>query len=159
MGATDLQPLSPLEEAAWRALARALIVLPRALDADLVHAQRMTINEYGVLTNLSEAPGRRLRMSELASGRNLTPAGMTRLVDRLVAEGLVERTKCAEDGRVSFAVLTDAGFQRLEEAYPSHLASVRARVMEHVGPDEMAVLHRIMFKITQAAEGCPAKDS
>jgi DNA-binding MarR family transcriptional regulator len=157
MGATNLKPLSPPEEVAWRALARAVIVLPRALEADLMAAQHMSLSEYGVLTNLSEAPYRRLRMSELASGRNLTPAGMTRIVDRLVAEGLVERIKCEEDGRGAFAVLTDAGFRRLEEAYPSHLASVRARVMEHVDPGDLAALERIMSKIVETSEDCPQK--
>ncbi|GAA4562489.1 MarR family winged helix-turn-helix transcriptional regulator [Planotetraspora kaengkrachanensis] len=151
MAATHLQPLSADEEAAWRALAHALIVLPRALDAELVAGHGMSLSEYGVLVQLSEVPHRQLRMSELASMSSFTPAGMTRIVDRLVAQGFVERRKCAADGRGSFAVLTDAGFRHLETAYPAHLASVRRHVMDHIDPGDLDAFMRIMSKVSESA--------
>ncbi|GII31536.1 MarR family winged helix-turn-helix transcriptional regulator [Planotetraspora mira] len=149
MAATHPQPLSAQEEAAWRALAQAMVVLPRALDADLMASHGMSVSEYGVLVQLSEAPDRQLRMSELASVRSFTPAGMTRIVDRLAAHGFVERRKCAEDGRGSFAVLTEAGFRRLEDAYPSHLASVRRHVIDHVDPADLDAFIRALSHIRE----------
>jgi DNA-binding MarR family transcriptional regulator len=125
-------PLSADERAFWLAFHRALIVVPRALDADLVARQRMSLSEYSVLMHLSETPERKLRMTELATRCDLSLSGMTRLVSRLAVEGLVRRTKTDLDGRGAFAVLTDDGFTRLKEAYPDHLASVRRVVMDHL---------------------------
>jgi len=127
-----LQPLSPEEEAVVRAIGRAIIVLPRAIDADLTREQGLTLNEYSVLMQLSEAPGRLLRMSELAAACAVSLSGMTRIVGRLEGDGLVERVQCQEDARGSNAVLTDAGFARLERAYPTHLASTRRHVVDHL---------------------------
>ncbi|MDN3354044.1 MarR family transcriptional regulator [Actinomadura sp. DC4] len=126
------QPLNPDEEAVARALGRAIIVLPRAIDADLTREQHLTLNEYSVLMHLSEAPERRLRMSELAGVCDVSLSGMTRIVGRLEADGLVERVQCPEDARGSNAVLTDAGLARLENAYPTHLASTRRHIMDHL---------------------------
>ncbi|GAA4590243.1 MarR family transcriptional regulator [Planotetraspora phitsanulokensis] len=153
MAATDVQPLSAGEETAWRALAHALVLLPRALDADLIAGHGMSLSEYGVLVQLSEAPDRQLRMSELAMMSSFTPAGMTRIVDRLVAQGFVERRKCAADGRGSFAVLTDAGLRRLENAYPTHLASARRHVMDHIDPADLDAFVRIMSAVSKSAAG------
>lgn len=104
--ATD--PLSTEEEAFLRAGSRALTV-PRALDADLVSGQGMSLSEYTALMHLSEAPGRTLRMSDLASACALSLSGMSRIVDRLDAQGMVERQRSTCDRRDLNAVLTDAG--------------------------------------------------
>ena len=137
-------PLDPAEEAAWRAIARAMIAVPRALDADMIAEQDMTMGEYFVLMNLSEAEGRRLRMTQLAQRGSLSPSRMSRLVDDLVRRGWVERAKCDSDGRSSFAVLTVDGFARLEAAYPTHLASVRRNVVDHLaGIDLSALAHAV----------------
>lgn len=125
------QPLDQEEEAAFRALARAMIILPRVLDADLVREQNLPLSEYLALMHLSEAPDRMLRMSDLAADCNLSLSGMTRIVTRLEAESFVERVTCPQDGRGSNAVLTDLGLSRLQEAYPTHLASVRRHVVDH----------------------------
>ncbi|MGI5147785.1 MarR family winged helix-turn-helix transcriptional regulator [Plantactinospora sp. CA-294935] len=127
-----LPPLSSEEEAVVRALGRAIIVVPRALDADLTREQHLSINEYGALMHLSEAPDRRMRMNELATACDLSLSGMTRIVTRLEQQGFIERIRCAEDARGWNAVLTDAGLARLEAAYPTHLASVRRHVVDHL---------------------------
>jgi DNA-binding MarR family transcriptional regulator len=127
----EIEPLTPAQERAWRALARALITVPRAMDADLEREQRMTMAEYFVLMNLSEAPDRALRMSELAARGGLSPSRISRLVDTLAADGLVRREPDENDRRVQIAVLTDEGMDRLVRAYPSHLASVRRHVVDH----------------------------
>jgi DNA-binding MarR family transcriptional regulator len=128
----ELVPLSAEEEAFVRAFARALITVPRALDADLLQEQRMSVNEYTTLMHLSEAPDRRLRMSDLAAANALSLSGMTRIMNRLEGLGLVQRERCASDGRGFNAVLTDAGLERLRQAWPTHLNSVRRHVLDHL---------------------------
>ena len=125
-------PLSVEEEAFLRAWARAALTVPRALDADLLAGQGMSLSEYTALMHLSEAPARSLRMSDLASACALSLSGMSRVVSRLEAQGLVERERAADDGRGLNAVLTDDGLDRLRRAWPTHLASVRRRMMDHL---------------------------
>jgi DNA-binding MarR family transcriptional regulator len=94
--------------------------------------------------HLSEAPNRRMRMSELAATANLSLSGMTRIVTRLENQGLIERTRCDEDARGWNAVLTDAGLARLEEAWPAHLASARRHVFDHLeGADLIQLIHAL----------------
>src|SRR5262249_56647303 len=80
---TEIAPLTPQEEAAWRALARAVLVIPRVLDAELLESEGLNLTEYNVLMNLSEAPDRSMRMSELANFISITISGLTRAVERL----------------------------------------------------------------------------
>jgi DNA-binding MarR family transcriptional regulator len=126
------QPLTRDEEAVVRALGRVMLVIPRVMDADLMREQRLPFSEYGTLMHLSEAPHRRMRMSELAAACDLSLSGMTRIVTRLETRGLVERVKCEEDARGLNAVLTDAGLARLEQAWPTHLASVRRHIFDNL---------------------------
>lgn len=125
-------PLSPQEEAVMRALGRFLLVMPRALDADLMREQRMSASEYSVLRHLSETPGQMMRMSELATACDMSLSGMTRLAAKLESLGHLRRTRCVEDARGANAVLTEKGLARLEEAWPTHLASVRRHIFEHL---------------------------
>ncbi|GAB2867549.1 hypothetical protein GCM10027176_81570 [Actinoallomurus bryophytorum] len=148
--ASPQKPLSPDEEAVARAIGRAIIVVPRAIDADLMREQRLTLNEYAALMHLSEAPDRHLRMSELAAECDVSLSGMTRIVGRLEADRLVERVQCAEDARGSNAVLTDLGLARLEEAYPTHLASVRRHVMDHLGEIDLVRLAAALRRFATA---------
>jgi DNA-binding MarR family transcriptional regulator len=130
------EPLSEREQAFLRAFARALMTVPRELDADLMREQGMSATEYFTLMHLSEVPDRSLRMSDLATAAGLSVSGMTRIVQRLEEQGFVRREKSACDGRSWIALLTDAGLQRLTQAWPSHLASVRRHVTDHlVGVD------------------------
>lgn len=126
------RPLNDEEEATFRALMRVLVVLPRALDADLVREQHISLSEYVALMHLSEASDRKMRMSELAAACDLSLSGMTRIISRLEGEGFVDRIRCSQDARGSNAVLTDRGFARLQQAYPTHLASVRRHVIDHL---------------------------
>jgi DNA-binding MarR family transcriptional regulator len=125
-------PLTAEEEAFVRAFGRAIITVPRAVDADLLHEQGMSLSEYTVLMHLSEAPGQRLRMGDLASRCALSLSGMTRIVGRLESHGAVRRERCCSDGRGWNAVLTDTGLNRLRRAWPAHLASVRRHMIDHL---------------------------
>lgn len=134
------EPLNPDEREFWLAFVRALIVVPRLLDADLMVGQQLSMTEYSVLMHLSETPERRLRMTDLAGRCAVSLSGMTRIVARLIADGYVRRVRSGEDARGAFAVLTDAGFARLEAAYPEHLASVRRHVIDHLDGFDLRML-------------------
>ena len=128
----ELIPLDAVEEPTWRALARFFVVAPRLLDEDLQRGAHMSLSAYTILLHLSEAPGRALRMTELANRAYLSGSRTTRLVDELIADGLVAKERNAEDGRGFDVTLTDEGLAALQRAYPVHLRSVRARVLDHV---------------------------
>jgi DNA-binding MarR family transcriptional regulator len=156
-GNRAVPPLAPSEEAAWRALGRAVVVIPRVLDSDLIESDGLTMTEYTVLMNLSEAPDGSLRMSDLANYVSITVSGLTRVVGRLSSHGLVERARSPTDGRGQFAVLTPAGLARLERAWPSHLASVRRRVLDHLGGIDLAAFADAISSIADADRGPPVR--
>jgi DNA-binding MarR family transcriptional regulator len=150
--AAEPQPLTPAEDAAWRALTRVIVALPRIMDADLLARAKLTLNEYLVLMFLSEAPGRALRMSELADAILISFSGLTRLIERLERDDSVRREKIEQDGRGSRAVLTDNGLARLKAAWPAHLESVRRIVMEHLGEVDLpALTHALTDMIDENA--------
>ncbi|MEV7996686.1 MarR family transcriptional regulator, partial [Streptomyces sp. NPDC086077] len=128
----ELRPLTPDEEAVVRSLGRIVYSLPRALDADMIREQRLSLTEYLALVNLSEAPDRQLRMGDLAETCEMSLSGMTRLAGRLESQGLIRRVRSEQDARGWNAILTDAGLARLEEAYPTNLASVRRHFLDHL---------------------------
>ncbi|WP_260148833.1 MarR family winged helix-turn-helix transcriptional regulator [Streptomyces sp. PanSC9] len=99
---------------------------------------------------MSEAPGSRMRMSELAEVCNLTLSGMTRVVIRLEKQGFVQRVRCEEDLRGWNAVLTEAGLARLREAWPAHLASVRRRILDNLAGCDLAQLASALRHIAKA---------
>jgi DNA-binding MarR family transcriptional regulator len=147
-------PLSDAERAFWMAFTRALIVVPRVLDAELIAEQHLSMTEYVVLMHLSEAADRRLRMSELAGRCALSLSGMSRVVSRLAVDGLVRRVRAGDDARGAFAVLTDAGLARLEAAYPDHLASVRRHVIDHLEGLDVGALTEALSRF---ATGTPCE--
>jgi DNA-binding MarR family transcriptional regulator len=150
-------PLTPDEELAWRALARAVLVIPRVLGGELLEAQGLDLTEYSVLMNLSEQPDRSMRMSELANVVSITVSGLTRVIERLTRQGLVERVKAEADGRGQLAVLTPAGLARLEKAYPTHLAGVREHVMDHLVGIDLVALAEALASIAAAEIGPPVR--
>jgi DNA-binding MarR family transcriptional regulator len=119
---------------------RALFVLPRVLDADLLASSGLNSTDYGVLALLSEEPTRSMRMSELASWSALSASGLTRVVERLARQGFVERHRSEQDGRGQVARLTDVGLSRLEQAYPHHVESVRRRILDHFDAVDLVAL-------------------
>ena len=126
------QPLNPDEEAVVRSLNRLIYAMPRAMDAEMVREQRLPLIDYLALMNLSEAPSRKLRISELATACEMSLSGISRLVHKLESQGCVQRIRSEQDARGWNAVLTDAGFARLSEAWPAHLAAVRRHFLDHL---------------------------
>jgi DNA-binding MarR family transcriptional regulator len=149
---TKVDPLNMTEEAFWRALMRVVLALPRRLDSDLVRAMGITANEYTTLMCLSEAPGRELRMADLAHAAALSASRMTRLVDDLQTRGLVSKQASSEDGRGNVAKLTPAGLAKLKKAWPAHLSSVRDRVFDHVDPTTVAKAAQALSEIAARLE-------
>jgi DNA-binding MarR family transcriptional regulator len=123
----------------------------RELDAELDAAHGLPLTSYDVLIYLRSAPDRRLRMAELADSVLLSRSGVTRLVDRLVREGLIVRDTCESDGRGSFAVLTDKGEELLARARPTHLAGVRERFLRHFTEEELETLGRYWERVLPGA--------
>jgi DNA-binding MarR family transcriptional regulator len=144
--------LAPAELGAWRGFLRAHSVLVKALDAELQAAHGLPLSSYEVLITLRAAPDKRLRMAELADRVILSRSGMTRLVDRLEREGLLERDRCSSDARGFFAVLTPKGEELLVTARATHLDGVRERFLAQFDPDELATLARWWDRLTPGAE-------
>jgi DNA-binding MarR family transcriptional regulator len=149
--ALQTQELSATELGAWRGMLRVHAALVRELDAELDAAHDLPLSSYDVLIYLRSAPDKRLRMAELADSVLLSRSGVTRLVDRLVREGLIVRDTCESDGRGSFAVLTTKGEELLARARPTHLAGVRERFLRHFGEDELRTLARFWERVVPGA--------
>ncbi|MBV9098300.1 MAG: MarR family transcriptional regulator [Frankiaceae bacterium] len=145
---TTTRTLDDREMAAFHALIRAHARVVRMLEAELETEQGLSLPAYEVLAHLSEAPDRRRRMTELASFAILTPSGLTRLVDKLVRDGLVERQRCGTDARVVYAALTEAGFTRLVAAYPTHLRGVREHLVDRLSSDQLDAIAQALGPFT-----------
>jgi DNA-binding MarR family transcriptional regulator len=143
-------PLSAEEEAMLRALSRVMSRLARVVDADMVREQHLPLSEYTTLQVLSEAPGRQMRMNELATACNLSLSGISRIVQRLESLGFVQRVRCVDDARGFNAVLTDAGLLRLQQAWPSNLASVRRHIFAHLDGIDLTQVRRALERIADA---------
>lgn len=128
---------------AWRSFLRAHATITRVLESELVAEQDLSLAAYDVLVQLAEAPGRRLRMTELADAVLLSRSGVTRLVDRMERAGLVARNRVAGDGRGVAAELTEQGFQRLRTASRTHLAGVLRHFVARLDHDDLRALERI----------------
>lgn len=122
------------------------------MDDELQVAHGLALADYDVLVQLSEAPDESLRMSELAGRLQLSPSGLTRRVDSLTRRDLVARRACSSDGRGSFAVLTPAGRDLLEEAAPTHVAGVRNYVIDALSGPALERLGAGLAEITHALD-------
>jgi DNA-binding MarR family transcriptional regulator len=143
---------------AWIALLRTHAATTRALSGQLVADHGLTINDYEALLRLARAEERRMRRVDLAEALLLTASGVTRLLDGLESAGLVERATCASDRRVVYAVLTDAGWEKLKEASESHLGQVwelfDGRYEEHELAHLAELLGRLPGGDAAVAEAC-----
>lgn len=125
--------------------------LTKALDANLEAVHGLPLSHYDVLVQVSNAPDQRMRMCELADGVLLSRSGLTRLVDRMAKDGLLERCACEDDARGSFACLTPAGRARLDEARPTHLSAVRELFLQTFTDDELAQLAGLWQRVLPAS--------
>ena len=136
--------------AAWSTFLRAHARVVRELERELQADQDLALTDYDVLVQLAAADERRLRMSELADRLLLSRSGVTRLVDRLVVDGLVERVMCESDRRGQWAALTEAGYARLRRASPTHLRGVATHFLDRLSPDDLVSLERMLANLLDA---------
>ncbi|HEY0443321.1 MAG TPA: MarR family transcriptional regulator [Candidatus Limnocylindrales bacterium] len=137
----------------WRAFLQAHARLFRRLDEELRDEHDISLPEYDALLQIAQAPDRRLRMSHLADRVLLSKSGVTRLIDRLVADGFVERTQCTHDARGAEASLTAAGLVRLREAASTHLRGIERYFLAAVGSDDLGTVARSMESVSRAISG------
>jgi DNA-binding MarR family transcriptional regulator len=132
--------LDERELRAWRGLLKVHTAMVKALDADLEAQHGLQLSTYEVLMRVADEENERMRMCDLASSVLLSRSGLTRLVDRLAKEGLVERVACSDDARGAYAKLTPAGREKLAAARVTHLAGVRAFFLERFDERELELL-------------------
>src|SRR3954447_22629782 len=136
----DEEALTLGELRVWRGLLRAQACLAKRIDAELDSQHGLPMTSYEVLLRLEEASGGRMRMCDLAEQAQLSRSGLTRLVDRLERDGLLERCSCSHDARGAYACLTDAGRTRLQEARVTHRAALRAAFFSRFSEEELSLL-------------------
>ncbi len=137
----------------WRAFIQTHARLLHKLDEELQAAHRLSLAEYDALLQLANAPDRRLRMSVLADRVLLSRSGITRLVDRLEADGMVERFACPTDARGSMASITHLGVTRLRAASKTHLDGVRRYFLDVIASEDQAVMRRSLERVADGLTG------
>jgi len=151
--AAGLERLDRRDLRAWGGFLQAHARIVRRLDAEMRAAHGLSLSAYEVLLHLGFAPERSLKMCDLAAATVLSPSGVTRAVDRLVAAGLVERRACEADHRVTYARLTDGGLELLREARPTHLAGVRDAFLGQLSRAEVETLGAVWERLGAGISG------
>jgi DNA-binding MarR family transcriptional regulator len=142
------------EQRTWQAWLGAVRLLDEALDRQLQRDAGMPHAYYGILTTLSAAPDRTMRMSDLASGSNASQSRLSHAVSRLEEAGWVRRERCERDKRVVYAVLTDDGMDVLRAAAPGHVAAVREHLFDQLTAEQVGQLGEICQAMLTRLAGC-----
>jgi DNA-binding MarR family transcriptional regulator len=138
---------------AWANFLRAHSAVTRGLNADLAQMHGLTINDYEVLLHLAQAEERALRRVDLAERLVLTASGITRLLEGLERAGYVVKRPCPSDARVTYAVLTDEGLEKLREASETHFAGVHDLFEDRFTETELETLGSLLARLTDGTEG------
>lgn len=141
--------LNEQEAYAWRGYRRMRALLDLELTRDLMRASGLSDADYDVLSNVSETPGQRLRLSQLASGMLWSKSRLSHHITRMQQRGLVDREECADDGRGSVITLTPAGLRAIEQAAPRHVASVRRNMIDLLTAEEIATLGKLSHRVVE----------
>jgi DNA-binding MarR family transcriptional regulator len=136
--------------AVWRAFLQTYAVVLRALEREMKEEQHLPLTWYDVLAWLSRAPEGQLRMQTLSNSVVLSRSGITRLVDRMVSAGLVERQLCPDDRRGWYAVITAKGRDVFARAEPGHLRGIQEHFLSYLSDDDIKALHRTLSKVLEA---------
>jgi len=144
--------LSGVEQRYWRSWIAANLLLRDRLSRDLQEDTGLSLPDYEILVRLSESPERRMRMSELAEMTLSSRSRLSHQIDRMQKDGYIDRQACAQDRRGYFAVLTDVGYETLVAAAPTHVESVRQRIVDVLTPEEFAEFGRLNQKLVDALE-------
>ncbi len=147
--ATSPRWLNPVEMKAWRRYIVASRRLLEALDLDL-EAHELSMADYEILAQLSDAPDRSMRMSELADVAMLSRSRLSHRMKVMEKAGWVKREACTDDKRGSFAVMTPKGWKAIVAAAPDHVESVRLRFVDHLSKNDQVVLAEIFERVTKS---------
>ena len=131
-------------------MARAHMSAIRSFNGELSSAHGLTVNDYEVLLHLAQAPDRMMRRVDLAKSVVLTPSGITRLLEGLERCGYVERASCESDARVTYALLTDDGYQKLREASATHVEGIRSHFAGRLSAEELETLVSLLSRLPLA---------
>ena len=153
--ATGPRWLDDRQQAAWMEVVVLMMRLPALLDAQLQRDADLTHFEYGVMSSLSTAPDRTLRMSALADFTSASLSRLSHVVSRLERRGYVERSRCDGPGRATNVRLTDAGYRKVVEAAPGHVDTVRQLVIDHLDGEQLDALVEIGRRIRPALSAVP----
>ncbi len=145
--------LSAEQQRVWRSFLGGTTVLMDRLDRDLRAAHGLSMPEYEILVRLSEAPGRSIRMAELADAVAHSRSRVTHTIARLERENIVVRGQCSEDGRGVSAVLTDHGFSVLEAAAHTHVKGVHDYLIQNADAADFVAMGRIMQNVVEDLHG------
>ena len=151
---SQVTDLRVIELEAWINFLRAHAAVTRQFNAELLAMHGLTINDFDVLAQLSLAPEQALKRVDLAERVLLTPSGITRLLKGLEEAGFVSNRPCAEDARVTYAVLTPKGRKKLAQARKTHVASVRMLFSERFERDELETLASLLERLPQSGTDC-----
>ncbi len=143
------------EQRAWRTYLRMSSLLPAALNRQLQQDSGLTLPEYEVLVQLSEAPGQVLRPFQICEALNWEQSRLSHQLTRMQRRGLVARQECEADGRGAFVVLTAAGADAIGSAAPGHVAAVRRLMFDRLSEDERAAFEQACAAIVAALTGLP----
>lgn len=149
------QQLSPVHAAAWRSFLEAHAAVTDALSRELEEERGLPLPWYDVLVQLQEAPRGELRMAELARSVLLSKSGLTRLIDRMERDGLVERRTCVDDGRGLLAVMLPKGRDVLRKAAPVHLRGIDEHFTSHLTDAEAKAVRAAFNKVLRAHDRQP----
>ena len=145
--------LDDAEARAWRGYMRMRTLLHAQIVRDLAREAGLSGPDYDVLSNVSEAEGRRTRLGDLAARMAWSKSRLSHHITRMEQRGLVTREDCTSDGRGAFVVLTDAGFRAIEAAAPGHVASVRRHFIDLLSRDQLDALAEITQTVVRRLSG------
>lgn len=143
--------LSAEENETWLALWSLMTWLPARLDAQLRADAALSLAEYNALSQISQAPDREIRLSELAQISNMTLSHLSRVISRMMNAGWVTRRPDPQDGRYTLGRLTAAGWEKVQEAAPAHVEEVRRVAFDQLSPEQVRVLGEAASRIADAA--------
>ena len=150
---TETPWLNAAQQRVWRSFLGGTTVLMDQLDRDLRAKHGLSMPEYEILVRLSEAPGRAVRMAELAAAVAHSRSRITHTIARLERAGFVQRGQCSDDGRGVSAVMTDKGFITLEAAAHTHVSGVHNYLIANAGTDDFEAVGRVMQTVVEVLEG------
>lgn len=138
------------EQRAWRTYLRMSSLLPAQLNRQLQRDSGLTLPEYEVLVQLSEAPGHRLRPFQICEALNWEQSRLSHQLTRMLRRGLIGRQECEADGRGAFVTLTETGAESIRTAAPGHVAAVRRLIFERLSDDQRAAFEQACAAVVEA---------